>query len=390
MRILVLAPHPYYIVRGTPIDLDLVLRVLSSRPNTEIDLVVYGEGRDRAYPSLTIHRTPVFRLTRTKGPGFSVQKLVSDAVLFAKATSLLRRQRYDLIHAGEEAVYMAMVFRKLFGVPYAYDLDSSLAEQMIEKMPWLRPLGRFFDYCERSAIRGAAVTFPVCNALADKCRDAGAREIVTLHDISQLRDPHRPKTGSLERELGMTGTVVLYAGNLEEYQGVDLLLEGFALAVRRLASVHLVIIGGAAPDIARYRAKADGLGIAARTHFLGPKPYEELDGYLAEADILAAPRIKGRNTPMKVFPYLHSGRAVLVTNLPTHTQVLTPDVAVLADPDPASFAEAIVSLASDPARREALGARGRAFVEANHTFRAYRDRLAAAYDALERQLVADR
>ena len=56
LRVLVLAPHPYFVVRGTPIDLDLVLRVLSERGDTEVDVLVYGEGEPRSYPRVRILR----------------------------------------------------------------------------------------------------------------------------------------------------------------------------------------------------------------------------------------------------------------------------------------------------------------------------------------------
>ena len=52
-----------------------------------------------------------------------------------------------------------------------------------------------------------------------------------------------------------------------------------------------------------------------------------------------SPRIKGNNTPMKL-SYLHSGKAVLATNLPPHTQILDNRVAMLADPTPKHMARA--------------------------------------------------
>jgi len=386
VRILTLAPQPFYIVRGTPIDLDLVLRVLTSRENTVVDLVVYGQGKDHEYPNLRTYRTPDTLLTKPSGPGFSLRKLLCDAFLFARAWRLVRRHRYDLIHAGEETVFMAMFFRRFYGIPYAYDMDSSLAEQMTEKLPWLSVFQRLFNACQRAAIRRALVSFPVCNSLADLCRENGSRKTVTLHDISQLAEPRRQSNGNLKRELGIDGLVLLYVGNLETYQGIDLLLDGFALAAGRTNGVDLVIVGGSDRDIERYRGRATTLGIAGRTHFLGQQPFDRLDEYLAEADILAAPRIRGRNTPMKVFPYLHSGRAVLVTDLPTHSQILTDEVAMLAEPTPEGFSRAIVALAADDDLRRRLGERGRAFVEAGHTFPAHRERLDEAYDWIEREL----
>ncbi len=104
------------------------------------------------------------------------------------------------------------------------------------------------------------------------------------------------------------------------------------------------------------------------------------DDLLAEADVLVAPRVTGINTPQKIFPYLHSGRPVLVTDLPTHSQILTPEVACLAPAEPEGFADAIIALARDEPLRRRLGEAGRAFVEANHTFDAHQRRVDRLYD----------
>jgi len=386
MKVLVLAPQPFYLVRGTPIDIDILLRALTARPGTTVHALVYADGEGREYPNLEIHRVPSNRLTRNTNPGFSFRKLVCDALMFFKAWSLVQKNRYDVIHAGEESVFMAMFFRFFYRIPYVYDLDSSIAQQMTEKIPVLSPLAPVFNWFEAAAIRSALATAPVCNALADLCHEAGAQKIVTLHDISQLENPDRPQTGWLKRELGTQSPLLLYVGNLEVYQGVGLLVESFALAARETDALDVVIVGGTPEDIETYRKKAEGLGVAERIHFLGPRPLEELDRYLAEADIVTAPRLRGINTPMKVFPYLHSGRALLVTDLPTHSQILTQDVAFLADPTPRAFADAIVQLASDPQLREQLGRSGRAFVEANHTFESHCRRVNELYDWIEEQI----
>ena len=41
----------------------------------------------------------------------------------------------------------------------------------------------------------------------------------------------------------------MYVGNLEAYQGVDLLLEAFAVAVGRGKDVGLVVVGGKPADV---------------------------------------------------------------------------------------------------------------------------------------------
>jgi glycosyltransferase involved in cell wall biosynthesis len=251
---------------------------------------------------------------------------------------------------------------------------------MIEKMPWLRPLRRFFDWCEARAIKGALATAPVCNALADLARSRSAKHVTTLHDISQLDPASLVVKESIRDRLGLTGTILMYVGNLETYQGIDLLMEAFPLALAQRPEIDLVVAGGTPIDIERYRAKAQRLGVGNHVHFIGPWPVERLGELLVQADILTAPRTKGINTPMKVFPYLHTGRAVLVTDLPTHTQVLDRTVCELAPAEPQGFAAAIVSLADDPERRLELGEAGRKFAEEEHTYPAHERRVKKLYD----------
>lgn len=394
MRILVLAPHPFYQERGTPIDVLLVLRVLSERADTKVDVLTYHEGQDVDLPDIRTFRTPPFPGLQPIRPGFSVKKLLVDVLFFLRAWQLVRANQYDLIHAGEEAVFMALIFKRLFGIPYAYDLDSSLAQQLVESRPLLRKLSTVFNQMEGVAIRESTINFPVCNALADLCEENGSTKTVTLHDISQLEAPEEADPTRLHKEIAAVKAsatledkvIFLYSGNLEAYQGIDLLLESFSLAARDRSELLLVIIGGNEVDIERYREKAVGLGIASQTLFLGPRPFEYLGDYLAGADVLVCPRSRGVNTPMKIFPYLHSGKPVLATDLETHSQILTSKEAYLAPANPSDFADGMRVLAKNPALREKLGRNGRVFVEENHTYEAHRKRLNSAYDWIEQHL----
>jgi len=385
VKILVLAPHAYYIDRGTPIDLDLLLRAMSLRGD-DVDVVVYSEGEDRSYPNVTLHRLPGREEVDYIRPGFSLRKLIYDVRLFFLVWKLVRSDRYDVVHAGEEAVFMAMFFRWLYGVPYVYDMDSSIAQQMVEQMPVLRPLSRLFNWFEARALRSAAAVAPVCNALADLARSRGAPHVFTLYDISQLGPDDFRSKGVVRKRLGIEGPILMYVGNLQGYQGVDLLLKAFQHARSKGAELDLVIAGGSDENVAKYQAKARALGCDDRTHFIGRWPANRLGELLGEADILTAPRIKGINTPMKVFPYLHSGRPVLVTDLPTHTQILDDSVAMLAPPEHEGFADAIVRLADDVELRQRLGRAGRALVERSHTFDAHVRRVHELYDFLGRTL----
>ncbi|MBT8488181.1 MAG: glycosyl transferase family 1, partial [Gemmatimonadetes bacterium] len=89
MKILVLAPHAFYIDRGTPIDVDLLLRALSLRGD-EVDVAVYPEGEDRSYPNVTVHRVGGREPDQLIRPGFSLRKLTNDLRFFFMAWKLVR------------------------------------------------------------------------------------------------------------------------------------------------------------------------------------------------------------------------------------------------------------------------------------------------------------
>lgn len=387
MKILVLAPHPFFQERGTPIDVNLVLRVLTQRADTSVELLVYNEGEEVSLQNFELHRIKNLGFLNNIRPGFSFKKIIADIFMFFKSWSMVRKNNYDFIHAGEETVFFAMLFKKIYNIPYAYDLDSSIAQQFVEKKPYLKIFAPFFNWCESKAIQKSLINFPVCNGLAKLCEESGSKKSVTLHDISQLKNPDAIPTGLLKQELGVDKLFLMYIGNLEIYQGIDLLVESFGIVAKETNIIDLVIIGGVPEDIENYKQMATRLEIVSRVHFLGPKPFNNIDKYMIEADILVAPRIRGINTPMKVFPYLHTGKPVLLTDLYTHNQLLSNEEAYLATATPREFANGIIELTKNKELRKKLGENGKKFVEKNHIFESHKKRLNKAYDWIEKQLI---
>lgn len=373
MRILLLAPHPFYQDRGTPIDVYLLLRVMSECGHT-VDVVTYHEGTDIELEGVTLHRIPSLPLLRNIRPGFSIKKVICDFLMLLPVVRLVRRNRYGVAHAVEESVFILRLLKALMGIPYVYDMDSSLPQQMIEKHPFLAPFSRLMQYCEGCAVRGALAVVPVCDELAAGIARHNPAHVVVLNDISLLEEKS-PQGIDLRTELDIHGLLIMYVGNLEKYQGIDLLLSSFAEAGSEAELADLVIVGGERSDITRYRAVCDRLHIQRRVHWLGPKPIADLGAYLREADILVSPRTKGKNTPMKIYSYLHSGKAILATDLPTHTQVLDSEVAVLAETSVPAFSKALRCLMQDADLRAKLGRAGNELIERKYSYRVYRQKV---------------
>jgi glycosyltransferase involved in cell wall biosynthesis len=385
VRVLVIAPHPFFEERGTPIAVRAVLETLSELGH-ELHVLTYHIGQDLQVPNCHVHRIPRIPGVSEVPPGLSFKKLLCDAVLSAKCLKLVRQIDFDLIHAMEEAAFLAMIVKRMRGTPYVYDMDSALALQALEKWPPLKVFRPLMIWLERLAIRDSFAVLAVCRLLEERALAAAPGTLVErLEDMSTL--PHTmPPTEDLRGELGFSGPIVLYVGNLERYQGIDLLLSAFGQIVNQLSDVHLVVIGGRSEHIRHYSKRAQQLGIDQRTHFVGPKPHALLKGYLVQADVLASPRISGINTPMKIYSYLDSGTPVLATRLPTHTQVLDDEIAFLAEPTAEGLAESLLSVFSDEDRRSKIAAEARVRVRDEYSREAFQRKLGRFYARLQEEL----
>lgn len=368
MRLLVLAPQPFFTQRGTPIAVRMLLETLAARGN-EIDVITYADGEDINIQGCRFIRVPAMPGTRGMGPGFSLKKLISDMVMAPMVAWRLTRTRYDLILAVEEAAFIAMALRPIFGVPYIFDVDSSIPEQINDKRPLPGWLYRFLVAFERRTARKAIGAITCCRALEELILGhAPDVPIQTLEDITMLA----PDLGEpTPEDCRFAEPVIMYVGNLETYQGLGLLLDGFSMLDHTKTPARVVVIGGSEQHIAEYTSRAADLGVADRVTFLGPRPVDDLGLYLRAADIVASPRTQGRNTPMKVYSYLDSGRPLIATRLPTHTQVLDDEISMLVDPTPTDMARGLSELLADAELRSRMAAAAGERVQAEFCRAAY-------------------
>jgi len=384
MKILLLAPHPFFCERGTPIAVDLLLQNYS-RKNAFVDVLTYHEGEDKTYKNVSLHRIKSTGVKNIR-PGFSAKKIWCDFFFFAAASKMIKENKYDAIHAVEESVFMAQFFKSKKGIPYIYDMDSSMPLQIADKSIFLRPFLPLMKKMETSALKNALMVLPVCDELADIAKQAGARNIIILRDVSLLYKSSSITKANLRLSFNIKGPLFLYLGNLEPYQGIDLLLEAAYLVKNKISDAKVVIAGGSESDIKKYSKKASSLKLDDFVIFVGHKPLEQMSSLFEEADVLLSPRILGGNTPMKIYSYLESGKAILATNLSTHTQAMDDSSALLVPPDPQSFAEGMIKLAITPELRSKLGTTARKTAIEKYSLATYQKTFDQFYDTLTRYL----
>jgi len=328
-------------------EVHMIVRPDTTRPARD-PYVFYGLPRiDR----LTIERAPVvgpsvarrmgylaFALGRSIGAGRVDVVLTRD---LSVAAALLR---------APGALRPPIVYESH---GYAPDVASALpALVSTATAPGARKLRRLAER-EGAVWRGADGYVTITRGLANDLETRfGARaHLAIVPDGVRLQ----PGTSGPAREIARSSDrpLVVYAGHLYAWKGVDVLLEALA----EVPEADGLIVGGHAkePDLARVRALADKLGIGSRVRFTGLVDPPDVRALLSQASVLVLPNpasaISTRFTsPLKLFEYMAARRPIVATDLPAMREVLTPDVnAILVAPGSApALSAGIRRVLSDP------------------------------------------
>jgi glycosyltransferase involved in cell wall biosynthesis len=352
LRILMLAPEPFFEPRGTPFSEYHRIKALTELGH-HVDLVTYPFGADVELPNLRIIRSARPPGTRGVPIGPSWTKAVLDAFLAVTALRQARRERYDAIHSHEEAGLLGVWLSRKLRIPHLYDMHSSLPQQLANfkfaRSAWLK---RLFERMEHRTIFGSNVVITICQDLFDHVQTMGAGDRALLIENvmgGDVEEQPQVAAGEVRGRWGIpeTGQVILYTGTFEPYQGLDLLVDAMGLVARTHPDATLLVVGGRPEQVETMRATAGRKG--GRIVFTGHQPARDIASYVAAADVLVSPRIAGTNTPLKIYSYLRSARPIVATDLLTHTQVLSRETSLLVAPQPEAFAAAITRLLDDPA-----------------------------------------
>jgi glycosyltransferase involved in cell wall biosynthesis len=203
-------------------------------------------------------------------------------------------------------------------------------------------------------IRRSRVVVVICPSLEEAVRRIEpAAEVVLIENapgsVDEGATPQQAAAIRAAFTIGPVVPVVAYTGTFEAYQGLDLLFAAMALVRTRRPDARLLVVGGRPEQVRRAREQARAAGIEDVAIFAGERPAGEIPAYLLAADVLVSPRSRGTNTPLKIYQYLRSGKAIVATRLLTHTQVLSDRTAILTGASPDEFGEGIL-LSSGPQR----------------------------------------
>jgi glycosyltransferase involved in cell wall biosynthesis len=289
---------------------------------------------------------------------FTVEYLpsVSRRLFFLSAVRRAKTLKPDLLYAWP---LQSAVLGLMNGLPVIlemHDLPSGRVGPL-----WFR---YFRDFKGRK--RMTVITKALREALTERYGAFFPHSEVILapNGVEAGRFENLPAPAAARRTLGLNeAPTVVCTGHLYPGRGMELFFE--LAAAPALRDVGFVWAGGRPEDVTAWKARTQGL---PNVTFAGFVPNAQLPLYQAAADVLLMPYSReigissgsGHSaqvsSPMKMFEYLATGRAILASDLPVFHEVLNETNAVFCPAeDVPAWQQALQTLLFDsPARKDAL------------------------------------
>jgi glycosyltransferase involved in cell wall biosynthesis len=395
LRIALVAACPFPSLQGSQVFVGQMATRLAGAGHA-VHLLTYGQGAEQAGRGYRHHRIARFPGDDSQRSGPNAAKPLLDAMLAARLVRLVREEAIDVVHAHNyEAAAAALVARARTGVPVVYHSHNLMGDELATY--FARPVARRLAavagaLADAQIPRRADAVIALCDWSAARLRAAGC-DAVRLHVIP----PAVEDEGALDPNpaaraafgLDPADFVVGYCGNLDAYQNLPLLFEGFARFAagsgeRRLPSRPRLLIATHSPSgELRELARAHGLGDALVV--VDAAGHSEARMAVAASDILGLPRRLGSGYPVKLLNYMSSARAVVTAGCGSKVLRDGLDGVVVPDDDPAALSDALERCRADRAWCEALGKQARQSFLARLTWQAVLPQIEDVYAGLREQ-----
>jgi len=157
--------------------------------------------------------------------------------------------------------------------------------------------------------------------------------------------------------------VVLFAGNLAPWQGIDTLLDSIPIVLRELPRVKFLIVGGGALH-GHLWTRTRTMNLQKHVIFTGMIPYRQVPRYVNLADVCVSPFVKRRNnrigvSPLKIYEYMACGKAVVGSRVAGLDFIEDRETGILVEPEsPEALASGLVELLLDSQKTARMGRNG--------------------------------
>lgn len=369
-------------------DLEVAMQELSVGGSVSHVQGVVGGMLDEGHRVITYAAAPLAGLDPQRVPARCIPvwlssdlpmeclELLANVPFIWHGLRQMRRDGIDLIYQRYSLHNAAgVLLARLLGIPVVLEANNSEVEM---RRQWSRLfLPGLARRLERLVLTRADLVVTVSERNRQTFHELGYTP-VNLQVMPNAVDPKRfaPEQGDggLRAQLGLEGRVVIgFVGLFYPWHGVAHLARAFAALASQAPAAHLLLVGDG-DERSRVQAILEAAGLLDRVTFTGLVPHARVPHYLQAMDIVVAPHAPWKEffgSPIKLFEYMASGRAVVVSNLGQLGEIIRDgETGLLVPPgDETALAAALRELVDAPALRTALGAAARADVIAHHTWR---------------------
>lgn len=321
MRILVVAPTPFFSDRGTHIRI-LEEALALEKLGHKITIATYHIGRDIDPEIKTkidvrrIRRLLFWYKKLEAGPDW--QKLFLDLMLVRKVFYLARTQKPDIIHGHlHEGVLVGWIVRKLLfwrKMKLVSDFHGSLTKEMVSHgYLGAGMLKKVFDFIEKTIdnLGDFAITSSWENTkeIQNFRKDGKLETILDGVDLDYYQKLPLKEESKKELEVPMEKTVVVYTGALVANKGIDYLEKAMLLALEKNKNLFFIIAGFPVEGIREFVKKNN---LKNNIRIINPLSYFDLPKILNASDIAIDPKDSNVNQASgKILQYMGAGLPVV-------------------------------------------------------------------------------
>lgn len=360
-----IAACPFPCERGTPVRIYRMAEALAKRGH-QVHVVTYHLGKLTSAPeNLHIHRIKNIPTYRKMDPGPTPQKLlILDTLLIRRLRQLLREQPFDVIHAHHvEGLLTALSARSVQPeTPIVFDVHTLLESELpfygigpIRSM--LQKIGYWID---QTVSRQADFTITVTEIIRTRLLELNVTTPQTSLTIPNGVEMDLFQDSRLRCRDRQDDCTVIFTGNLASYQGIEPLLQAFALLHHRRKNVRLRIVTHT--SFLPYERLAQELNIRHAIELI-QDGFHAIPAWLAASDIAINPRFEAPGLPQKTMNYMAAGLPI-VSYAGSGEHLINEKTALLVyRREPEALASALERLIDDPELAQRLGTAARHVVE---------------------------
>lgn len=295
--------------------------------------------------------------------GSAAGRLLRDPGLASRLARIVARERIEVLHAHNyEALIASLCVRAALGVPVVFHAHAVLADEL----PLYAPPGalgagaarRLGAWCDARLPRLADHVVALSGDVARYMGENG----VAPHKLSTIPPGVAAAAPAPVARPRSARPQAVFAGNLDRYQNLDLLLDAWAIVAGRMADAELLLV-------THESQRAPGLGagpVLPRVGIVRAKDFGEARAATAGAWVGVSPRTSWSGFPIKTLNYMAAALPT-VAMAGSAKGVRDGETGwIVCEPTARALAESLCEALGDPARAASRGRSARELLGEDH------------------------